>query len=216
MFSVIQKYPKQIDAAILILGFIIGANLFIFFKKSGIDQESFIRLFSNRGFHPLIPTLAGLVIGVTFYLLEFRYFRRLRKVGFFWVFLSKLTVFSVVIVLSSVAVQVITSVAMGNATALAALKQAVEFIGTDIFFSLYVYLLLLGITLNFFRELGNQFGHGIIIKYLSGRYREPVEENRVFMFIDLNSSTTIAERLGHVRYSRLLNKCFADLSEVLP
>ena len=35
------------------------------------------------------------------------------------------------------------------------------------------------------------------------------------MFLDLTSSTTYAETLGHFRYSRLLQDCFYDLTEVV-
>ncbi|MEZ4829800.1 MAG: response regulator [Bacteroidia bacterium] len=39
------------------------------------------------------------------------------------------------------------------------------------------------------------------------------EVNRVFMFLDIKSSTEIAETLGHFRYFELLNDFFADISE---
>ena len=74
---------------------------------------------------------------------------------------------------------------------------------------------LLGATLNFMRAIGNRFGHGIIFNYLMGKYRMPIEEDRTFMFLDLNNSTGIAERLGHVKYSRFLHNCFNDLNEIL-
>ena len=35
------------------------------------------------------------------------------------------------------------------------------------------------------------------------------------MFLDLTSSTTHAEHLGHIRYSQLLQDCFLDLTEVV-
>lgn len=40
----------------------------------------------------------------------------------------------------------------------------------------------------------------------------PREEDRIFLFLDLNSSTMLAEELGHIRYSELLKCCFADLA----
>ena len=42
---------------------------------------------------------------------------------------------------------------------------------------------------------------------------KPKEEVRIFMFLDLKSSTTIAEKLGHVKYYNLLNDFFYDVSE---
>jgi DNA-binding response OmpR family regulator len=42
---------------------------------------------------------------------------------------------------------------------------------------------------------------------------KPKEEVRIFMFLDMKSSTTIAEKLGHVKYYNLLNDFFYDVSE---
>lgn len=39
------------------------------------------------------------------------------------------------------------------------------------------------------------------------------EVERIFMFLDLRSSTTIAEKLGHVQYFELLNDFFRDIAE---
>ena len=35
------------------------------------------------------------------------------------------------------------------------------------------------------------------------------------MFLDLKSSTTIAEKLGHIKFSRLIQDCFADLTPAI-
>lgn len=45
-------------------------------------------------------------------------------------------------------------------------------------------------------------------------YRKPFSEvERIFMFLDIRSSTTIAEELGHVQYFELLNDFFRDIAE---
>ncbi len=45
-------------------------------------------------------------------------------------------------------------------------------------------------------------------------YSKPFSEvERVFMFLDLRSSTTIAEKLGHIQYFELLNDFFRDIAE---
>ena len=54
-----------------------------------------------------------------------------------------------------------------------------------------------------------------MLKLLLGRYKKPKEEKRIFLFLDLKSSTTYAERLGHFKYSQLLQDCFYDLNGVL-
>ena len=40
------------------------------------------------------------------------------------------------------------------------------------------------------------------------------ELEKIFMFLDLKSSTETAETLGHFKYSRMLQDCFRDLSIV--
>src|SRR5690606_23539690 len=50
---------------------------------------------------------------------------------------------------------------------------------------------------------------------LLGKYRNPREEERIFMFMDLKSSTTIAEQLGHLKYSAFIRDCFADINKIL-
>lgn len=64
-------------------------------------------------------------------------------------------------------------------------------------------------------QVGEKFGQGVLISFLLGRYHQPKEEDRIFIFMDLKSSTTYAERLGHVKYSQLIQDCFFDLTDVV-
>ena len=41
--------------------------------------------------------------------------------------------------------------------------------------------------------------------WLTGKYHQPVEETRVFLFLDINDSTVIAESLGSTRYFAMLH-----------
>ncbi|MEZ4416905.1 MAG: adenylate/guanylate cyclase domain-containing protein [Gemmatimonadota bacterium] len=64
-------------------------------------------------------------------------------------------------------------------------------------------------------QVGEKFGQGVLLSFLMGKYHQPKEEDRIFLFIDLKSSTTYAEALGHMQYSRLLQDCFYDLTDVV-
>lgn len=48
--------------------------------------------------------------------------------------------------------------------------------------------------------------------FIKGKYHKPVEETRIFMFVDLVSSTQIAEKLGNEKYHNLLKDFFADVT----
>ena len=64
-----------------------------------------------------------------------------------------------------------------------------------------------------YSEVNENLGHGVLFNFFTGKYHSPKEENRIFMFLDMKSSTTIAESLGHIRYFDLLREYYADMSE---
>lgn len=80
-----------------------------------------------------------------------------------------------------------------------------------------LYGLIFGFVLSFFFSSYSMFdtllGKNFLIKVFLGRYNRPFEEERIFMFLDLKSSTTIAEKLGHKKFLSLLNDFFRDLAE---
>jgi len=57
-----------------------------------------------------------------------------------------------------------------------------------------------------------KFGPGILWKFIKGKYHYPRPEKRIFMFLDLNSSTSIAEKLGNEKYHQLLKDFFSDIT----
>ncbi len=66
-----------------------------------------------------------------------------------------------------------------------------------------------------YATISENLGFGILTNFLTGKYHQPVEENRIFMFLDLKSSTTVAEKLGHIRYFELLKEYYSDLSNAI-
>lgn len=77
------------------------------------------------------------------------------------------------------------------------------------------YFIICSLIFTFIKMMNEKFGRGVLFKMLIGKYRRPVEEKRIFMFIDLKSSTTIAETLGHYKYSQLIQDCFYDLNRIV-
>lgn len=60
--------------------------------------------------------------------------------------------------------------------------------------------------------IDRKLGPGVLWNWISGKYYNPREEERIFMFLDLNDSTSIAERLGHMKFSALIRDFFRDLT----
>ena len=48
---------------------------------------------------------------------------------------------------------------------------------------------------------------------MAGVYHRPKAEERIFLFLDLEGSTQLAERLGSARYFELLRRFVDDLTE---
>ena len=81
--------------------------------------------------------------------------------------------------------------------------------------AIYFYVLAIDLVLNIIRQLNLMLGQGNLGKLLTGKFYRPREEQRIFMFIDLQSSTQLAEKLGHINYSSLIQDCFNDLGVVI-
>lgn len=81
--------------------------------------------------------------------------------------------------------------------------------------AIYLYVLLVDSFLNILRQINMMLGTGNLGKFLTGKFYHPREEDRIFMFLDLQSSTEIAEKLGHIKYSSLIQDCFNDLGIVV-
>ena len=78
------------------------------------------------------------------------------------------------------------------------------------------YCYLVGFIIEFISQVNRNFGPGNLSKMIRGKFYTPKQEDRIFMFLDMRSSTTIAEKLGHLQYSRLLQDCFRDIDAVAP
>jgi len=61
-------------------------------------------------------------------------------------------------------------------------------------------------------EVIDKYGPGGFWGMMRGKYLNPRIEDRIFIFLDINNATTIAEKLGHTRYFRLLRDFFAEIT----
>jgi adenylate cyclase len=66
---------------------------------------------------------------------------------------------------------------------------------------------------NLFIQINDLVGRGVLLSYITGKYHKPVAEERFFMFLDLESSTTIAETIGPLKYHKFMNSYFYDIND---
>lgn len=89
-----------------------------------------------------------------------------------------------------------------------------EFITTKLILANLIYSFIVNSAIIILIQINRLLGKGNLKKLIMGRFHTPKEEARAFMFMDLKGSTTIAEQLGHLKYSRFIQDCFYFLSVV--
>jgi adenylate cyclase len=67
-------------------------------------------------------------------------------------------------------------------------------------------------VLSFLFEVNSLLGQNVLLSFTTGRYHRPRVEQRLFLMIDMKSSTAAAERLGEVDFHRLLNRFVGDIT----
>lgn len=81
------------------------------------------------------------------------------------------------------------------------------------FFQILTYAGIMSVFVNAVIEVGRLLGFDVLRDLLTGRYHRPRREERVFLLIDMKSSTVAAERLDDLTYHKLLNAFFRDVTD---
>jgi adenylate cyclase len=77
--------------------------------------------------------------------------------------------------------------------------------------SLYLFILAFITFTLIVRQITKVIGPRVLGNLLIGRYHNPVEENRIFLFVDLIGSTALANQYGDLGLQRLLTRFFFDI-----
>jgi class 3 adenylate cyclase len=75
------------------------------------------------------------------------------------------------------------------------------------------FFVVVAFTVQFVLQMNRMIGTNVLRYFMAGAYARPVREERIFLFIDLVSSTALAERLGSARYFELLRRFVDDLTD---
>jgi adenylate cyclase len=84
---------------------------------------------------------------------------------------------------------------------------------TEIFEGSFTFAVAMSVLTNVAIEIGHLLGFRTMRNLLTGRYARPRQEIRVFLLIDMKDSTGLAERLGPIRFHKLLNDFFDDVAD---
>jgi len=81
--------------------------------------------------------------------------------------------------------------------------------------SFFISIILWGILVTvtqFMFELNNKFGQGVLWRFIIGKYNNPEEVERIFMFLDLKGATSIAEKMESKLFFEMLKEIYYDIS----
>tara|TARA_R110002051_G_scaffold280349_1_gene341954 strand:+ start:9944 stop:10996 length:1053 start_codon:yes stop_codon:yes gene_type:complete len=158
--------------------------------------------------HLVLGLFSGLLFGSLEYLYEKYVFRNM---GFGKaVFLGSLGYVLVIVLIIVLALIVFSSLSVESYSA----EEYWNVILSKQTILLTCYFFIVGTFTNLFREIDKKFGRGNLWIMFRGDYYTPKEEEKIFLFLDLKSSTQTAETIGHFKYSKMLQDCFRDLGVV--
>jgi adenylate cyclase len=92
-------------------------------------------------------------------------------------------------------------------------RFATSFTEPHLLFFALPYFVVLAVAMLFAMQMNRMIGTNVLRYFLAGRYHRPTAEERIFLFLDLERSTALAERLGSARYFELLRRFVDDLTD---
>ncbi len=169
-----------------------------------LDQMSNFRMptYLNIGYAAFI----GFFLGMYYVVFGF-YF--IRKLPFILRILAQLLVVQLIIMFAAL---LIINVSEVLGSSLTEILYGPNLLSTELL-PVYYKTQLYTFVLVFFFDLENILGKGFLFNYLRGKYDKPRKERRIFMFLDLVSSTRHAENMGDDAYYEFLNDCYRMLNK---
>ena len=203
------------EAGSNLIFWIIACNLFVIYRYFGINdfftpiipREISLTFFEAN----IIACIYGFLLSLIDFLLDNKKFKRR---SFRNIMLIKSSAYSFMIFIAIVSVFILHGLLIERPNDfIYYLNYAIT---SQYTIALFIYGVFMSVLLNFIKQVNKKFGPGILWKLFSGKYHQPRQEERIFMFLDLRSSTTIAEKLGHIKYSQFIQDCFYDITAIIP
>jgi len=155
-------------------------------------------------------TLFGLLFGVINSLLDNT---KIRRMSFGAVILMKAFLYILAILLSQGAVYAVYHFfQIMPFEQIAEMQQEITY---RLLISIIIFFIFVVVFLNFLLHINRKFGPGVLFSMITGKYHKPIQERRIFMFLDMRDSTGTAERLGNYNYSRLIQHCIHDITDLI-
>ncbi len=158
----------------------------------------------------------GLPMGLGMPLMHIHLLERMRHRSFLVTILRQTVLYFLVIAIclgTSICLVISYKILGEHNGTIAEVWEAIKRVFLDPWFLLSLPVgVLMVVPIRFLFALSQKLGPGVLRKWLLGHYHEPREEERIFLFLDMKDSTTLAEKLGNLKFSALVRDFFQDLT----
>jgi len=194
-----------------IISWVIALNLLMLFRFAGLKNIAVEWKLELIG-----ATTSAVVLGVIFSIVDIYIGKtKIRQKSFAFIILTKSLVFLLAI-LSAIILTIFTvELIRGKPSIDRYINDLIQAFSSQQTLVYIFYSILVSILFYYHGQVNKKIGPRILINLLLGRYHKPKEENRIFMFLDLTSATTIAEKLGAYKYSLFLKDFFFDIDDAI-
>jgi adenylate cyclase len=191
-------------------------SLILHYAANGFGKIYHVKIPSTIKPIIIISFAMGLLYGATLGLLDFYFYRKLfkGKSSGLLILIKSFFYFLVMILMFFFVKEIVWERFLYHLYFLKTSFKLPEEAWSDYFKLTMIYVFFMSIMISFLIQVNTKFGPGVLIPLLLGRYANPKEEERIFIFLDLKSSTTHAEKLGHVKYSKLIRDCFLHINYI--
>lgn len=201
-----------------VMAWILSANVFIILKAWGVKDQTGFLIFSKPDslfLAHVMATAMGFLIGIVLACIDdkrlnSRYLGKGLGVSIVVKGASYLVTIVLIVLLVSFIFLFILGSDLGEAV-----QRHKAFAMSSYFITIVVYGGVVSLVASFLRQIDSKFGPGNLFNMLIGKYQRPKAEDRIFMFLDLKNATPYAEKLGHFKYSSMLQDCFRDITKVI-
>ncbi|HEX6891546.1 MAG TPA: adenylate/guanylate cyclase domain-containing protein [Chryseolinea sp.] len=168
----------------------------------------------------IVPLINGIIIGLacgmSVALGEYVLFKSIgRRLNFISIFFLKI-VFYVCLLSFSIFSVILTSRSIEYKQDLITTFYGEPFqhlLYKEDFHIMVIYAIVMMAVIIFTKQMSRKMGQRVLFNYITGKYTRPYYEERIFMFIDLDSSSSLAETLGDLRYHQFLNEFYYDITD---
>jgi adenylate cyclase len=156
-----------------------------------------------------ISVILGVLIGI---LEEFVFKKTFRKILSVFVTLIRALLYSTLI---SVILCLVLSIELSFINKTTYPQAVVQYLGSAQFQRDFLFSLGFIVIVLFLVQMIQFIGRANFFRLFLGLYQKPREVSRIFMFLDLNDSTSIAEKLTNKMYSAFIRDFFYDISDAI-